>query len=102
MERLFEAIQASAHSALLALVRGDEQMAQSVIANRNAILALAAELQRQQSARFAGDDPNHLIKYRLQFEMLDRLRRIYSVAEHMAMLVLPRSVLASGRLLQAN
>jgi phosphate:Na+ symporter len=94
LERLFEAIQASAHSALLALVQGDERMAQSVIANRNAILVLAAELQRQQSVPFAEDDPNHLLKHRVQFEMLDKLRRIYSVAEHMAILVLPRSVLA--------
>jgi len=94
LERLFQTIQESAHSALLALVEGDERMAQTVVANRDAIVELTAEFHRQQSARLAQDDPNRLLKHRVQFEMLDRLRRIYNVAEHMAILVLPRSVLA--------
>jgi hypothetical protein len=57
-------------------------------------VGLTAELQRQQSARLAQDDPDRLLKHRVQFEMVDRLRRIYSVAEHMAISVLPRGVLA--------
>ena len=93
LERLFQTIQESAHSALLALVEGDERMAQTVVANRDAIVELTAEFHRQQSARLAQDDPNRLLKHRVQFEMLDRLRRIYNVAEHMAISVLPRSVL---------
>jgi phosphate:Na+ symporter len=93
LERLFQTIQESAHSALLALVEGDERMAQTVVANRDAIIELAAEFHRQQSARLAQDDPNRLLKHRVQFEMLDRLRRVYNVAEHMAISVLPRSVL---------
>jgi two-component system NtrC family sensor kinase len=44
--------------------------------------------------KLAQDDPNRLLKHRVQFEMIDKLRRIYSVAEHMAISVLPRSVLA--------
>jgi len=94
LERLFQTIQESAHSALLALVEGDERMAQTVVANRDAIVELTAAFHRQQSARLAQDDPNRLLKHRVQFEMLDRLRRIYNVAEHMAISVLPRSVLA--------
>ena len=46
-----------------------------------------------QAARLAGDDPDLLLKHRVQFEVLDKLRRIYSVAEHMAISVLPRSAL---------
>jgi phosphate:Na+ symporter len=93
LERLFQTIQESAHSALLALVEGDERMAQTVVANRDAIVELTAELHRLQSVRLALDDPDRLLKHRVQFDMLDKLRRIYNVAEHMAISVLPRSVL---------
>ncbi len=93
LERLFQTIQESAHSALRALVEDDERAAQAVVASREAILELTAELHRKQAARLAGDDPDRLLKHRVQLEMLDKLRRIYSVAEHMAISVLPRSVL---------
>jgi phosphate:Na+ symporter len=93
LEHLFQTIQKSAFSALLALVKGDERAAQAVVANRELVLELTSELHRQQSARLAQDDPNRLLKHRVQFEILDRLRRIYNVAEHMAISVLPRSVL---------
>jgi hypothetical protein len=72
----------------------DEQAALTVVAKRVAIQDIAADLQRHQAARLAQDDPNRLLKYREQFEFLDTLRRIYSVSEHMAISVLPRSVLA--------
>ena len=93
LERLFQTIQESAHCALLALVEGDERAAQTVVANRDEVLALTSELHRQQAARLAQDDPDRLLKHRVQLEILDKLRRIYSVAEHMAISVLPRSVL---------
>jgi phosphate:Na+ symporter len=93
LQRLFQTIQESAHSALRALVEDDERAARAVVASRGAILELTAELHRQQAARLAGDDPDRLLKHRVQFEVLDKLRRIYSVAEHMAISVLPRSAL---------
>ncbi|MEI2422371.1 hypothetical protein V6O07_18975, partial [Arthrospira platensis SPKY2] len=64
LERLFQTIQESAHSALLALVEGDERAAQTVVANRDAIVELTAAFHRQQSARLAQDDPNRLLKHR--------------------------------------
>ena len=70
LKRLFQTVQQSARAALQALVERDEQ-----------------------AARLAQDDPDRLLKHRVQFEMIDRLRRIYSVAEHMAISVLPRGVL---------
>jgi phosphate:Na+ symporter len=88
--RLFEATQASAHSGLKALVDRDQEAALFVAGQREAIVALTAELLRQQSARLALDDPDRLLKHRLQFELVDKLRRVYGVAEHMASLVLPR------------
>jgi len=93
LERLFQTIQASAQSALRALVEQDEQAAQTVVANRDPILKLTSEFHRQQAVRLAGNEPDRLLKLRVQLEILDRLRRLYSVAEHMAISVLPRSVL---------
>jgi phosphate:Na+ symporter len=94
LDRLLQTIQETAQSALRALVERDEQAAQTVVAKRVAILNLSADLQRLQAARLAQDDPNSLMKHRVQLEMLDKLRRIYSVSEHMAISVLPRSILA--------
>jgi phosphate:Na+ symporter len=96
LERLFQAVQESAHSALQALVSGDERAAQAVVARRDEILELTADLHRQQAARLAQDDPDRLLKHRVQLEMIDKLRRIYSVAEHMAISVLPRSALVGA------
>jgi phosphate:Na+ symporter len=76
------------------LVERDERAAQSVVGQRDTVLQFATELHRQQSARLPRDDPDRLLRHRVQFEMVDRLRRIYSVAEHMAISVLPRGVLA--------
>jgi phosphate:Na+ symporter len=93
LDRLLQTILEAAQSALRALVERDEQAAQSVVAKRIAILELSTDLQSQQAARLAQDDPNRLTKHRVQLEILDKLRRIYSVSEHMAISVLPRSVL---------
>jgi len=93
-DRLLQATVDAAQSALHAVVERDQQAAQTVVAARGAILALSADLQRQQALRLAEDDPNRLAKHRVQVEILDRLRRVYSVSEHMALSVLPRSVLA--------
>lgn len=93
LERLLRTIHAAAGSALRALVDGDERAAQSVLATRGAIVELTADLQRWQATRLSPDDPNRLVKHRLQLEVVDRLRRIHGLAEHMALSVLPRSVL---------
>ena len=76
------------------MVEGDERAAQTVVANRGAILELTSELLRLQSVRLRLDDPDRLLKHRVQLEMLDKLRRVYSVSEHMAIAVLPRGALA--------
>ncbi|MGD8410711.1 MAG: hypothetical protein PVF86_09080, partial [Desulfobacterales bacterium] len=52
------------------------------------------ELLMRQAARLAKDDPQRLLKHRLQVDLLDKMRRIYGMAERMAISVLPRAVLA--------
>lgn len=94
LEGLFQTVNEAAHSALRALVMEDERAAQAVVASRESIAELISELHRKQAERLAKDDPNRLLKHRVQLEIIDKLRRIYSVAEHMAISVLPRSALA--------
>ncbi|MFO1311841.1 MAG: Na/Pi cotransporter family protein [Burkholderiales bacterium] len=93
LHRLLQTVREAAQVALRALVERDQQAAQAVVAKRIEILDLSANLQRQQAARLAEDDPNRLAMLRVQLETMDKLRRIYSVSEHMAISVLPRSVL---------
>jgi phosphate:Na+ symporter len=91
--RLFSTILASAHSALRALVEQDEQAARAVVASRGEILEITSEFHRLQAVRLAGNEPDRLLKHRVQLEILERLRRLYGVAEHMAVSVLPRNVI---------
>lgn len=93
LQRLLQTMEQTAQSALRALVEGNEIAAQSVVAQRGAILDLTAQLQRLQASRLAQDGPQRLLEHRLQLEIVDRLRRIHGVAEDMALSVLPRSVL---------
>ena len=93
--QLFQKVQIAAHEALLALLNGDEKPAQGVLASRGAVLEMTTELNRLQSAKLAQDDPDRLLKHRVQFEILDKLRRIYSLAENMAIAALPRGALAA-------
>jgi phosphate:Na+ symporter len=95
LERLFETIREASQSALKALVDSDERAAQAVVACRDTVWNLSSELLRQQAARLAKDDPERLLKHRVQVDILDKLKRVYSVAEHMAISVLPRGVLAA-------
>jgi phosphate:Na+ symporter len=95
LQQLLQATQETAKSALRALVDRDERAAQSVVAQRGAMLDLTADLQRLQASRLAQDDPKRLVKHRLQLEIVDRLRRIHGLAEDMALSVLPRSVLVA-------
>jgi phosphate:Na+ symporter len=93
LDSLVQTVLEAAQSALHALVEQNQQAAQTVVAKRTAILELSADLQMLQAARLAQDDPNRLKKHRVQLELLDKLRRVYSTSEHMAISVLPRSVL---------
>lgn len=93
LHRLLQTVREAAQFAMRALVETDQQAAQVVVAKRIEILDLSAALQRQQAASLAQYDPNRLTMLRVQLEMVDKLRRIYGVSEHMAISVLPRSVL---------
>ena len=92
--QLYEATREAARAGLRAIVEKNERAAQDVVARRDEVWKLGNELLQQQAARLAQDDPQRLLKHRLQVDLLDKMRRIYGVAERMAISVLPRGVLA--------
>ena len=93
LQQLYGATRDAASAGLRAIVDRNERSAQEVVAKRSEIWKLGSELLQQQAARLGQDDPERLQKHRLQVDALDRMRRVYSVAEHMALTVLPRGVL---------
>ena len=94
LEQLYTETRDAARAGLRAIVDNDERSAQDVVARRNELFKLGNRLLQQQAERLALNDPQRLLKHRLQVDMLDRMQRIYGVAERMAISVLPRGVLA--------
>jgi Na+/phosphate symporter len=94
LEKHYEATREIARAGLRAIVDKDERAAQEVVSRREALWQLGRELFERQAARLAQDDPQRLLKHRVQVDLLDKMRRIYGVAERMAISVLPRGVLA--------
>jgi phosphate:Na+ symporter len=94
LEKHYKATRETARAGLRAIVEKDERAAQDVVANRDELWKLGNELLMRQAARLAKDDPQRLLKHRVQVDLLDKMRRIYGMAERMAISVLPRGVLA--------
>jgi phosphate:Na+ symporter len=92
--QLYAATREAARAGLRAIVNKDERAAQDVVARREELWRLGSKLLQQQAERLAQDDPQRLLKHRVQVDLLDKMRRIYSVAERMAISVLPRGALA--------
>ena len=92
LAKIYEATREAARAGLKAIVDKDERSAQDVVARRGEFWKLGNELLQQQAARLAQDDPERLLKHRVQVDLLDKMRRIYGVAERMAIAVLPRSI----------
>jgi phosphate:Na+ symporter len=94
LEKLYAATREAARAGLCAIVDKNERAAQDVVARHDELWTLGNKLLQQQAARLAKDDPQRLLKHRVQVDLLDKMRRIYGVAERMAVSVLPRGVLA--------
>jgi phosphate:Na+ symporter len=92
--QLSAATRKAASAGLQAIVEKNEQAAQEVVSRRDELWKLGNEMLQQQAARLAQDDPQRLLKHRLQVDLLDKMRRIYGIAERMAISILPRGVLA--------
>lgn len=81
-------------AAFRAVIDEDRRAAQDVLVQRDAFWRLGEQVLRRQAERLALDDPDRLLKHRLQTDVIDKLRRIYMLAEHLAIAVLPENVVA--------
>jgi len=94
LEKAFEAVRRAVDSAFVAMVDDDQRKAQDVLVNRDEFWRLSEQVMVRQAQRLALDDDNRLLKHRLQTDILDKMRRLYLLAEHLATRVLPVQVVA--------
>jgi phosphate:Na+ symporter len=90
-ERVEEAVADTIH----AIRESDENAAANVLGLKDEIRRLADEALAQQAERLAVRDTAHLATVRLEMELLDKLRRIYTLAKRVARDFVPGEV-ASG------
>ncbi len=94
LDQAYQTVCRAVDAALRAVVEEDQRAAQDVLVHRDEFWRLSEQVMRRQAARLALDDPNRLLKHRLQTDILDKLRRVYMLAEHLAATVLPDAVVA--------
>ncbi len=95
MQQAYLSVRGALESAFKAVVENDQRAAQDVLVRRDEFLRLSEQVMRGQAQRLALDDTDRLARHHLQTDLLDKLRRLYMLAEQLASRVLPRSVVAS-------
>lgn len=94
LDRTYRSTCDAVDAAFRAVMDENQRAAQDVLVQRESFWRLGEQVLRQQAQRLALDDPDRLLKHRLQTAVIDKLRRIYMLAEHLAVAVLPESVVA--------
>jgi phosphate:Na+ symporter len=93
-EKLYERVLASVENAVRAVADTDQNLARDVIAMKGEINGLIAEALRYQAERVAPTTPDLIAAFRMEDEVIDSLKRIYSHAKRLAKLLLPPVVAA--------
>ncbi len=94
LDQAYQAVCSGVDAAFRAIVEDDQRAAQDVLVHRDEFWRLSEQVLQRQAERLALDDPDRLLKHRLQTDILDKLRRVYMLAEHLASVVLPANVVA--------
>jgi phosphate:Na+ symporter len=79
-----------------AICENDETAAAGVMAQKDEIRRLADEALRHQSERIAVPEPEHLKLVQLEMELLEHLRRIYTLAKRVARDFVPKEVASNA------
>jgi phosphate:Na+ symporter len=79
-----------------AISQNDETAAAEVIALRDEIRRLSDATLQRQSERIAVKEPHHLALIQLEMELLEHLRRIYTLAKRVARDFVPEEVAVSA------
>lgn len=88
MVELFEAVSRAMHGALEALDSDDLKKAREVVEMKGLIDDLADETNERLGARLLADEPNRIILFRIQNEMVNQIKRLYYFAKKIAKTVL--------------
>lgn len=94
LDQAYQMVCGAVGGALRAIVEENQTAAQDVLAHRDEFWRLSEKVMRIQARRLTLEDSDRLLKHRLQTDILDKLRRIYMLAEHLATTALPDSVVA--------
>ena len=97
LQQAYESVCNALDASFKAAINEDQGAAQEVFVHREAFWRLSEQVLRRQAERLAMDDADRLLKHRLQTDILDKLRRVYMLAEHLAARVLPDAVVAKER-----
>jgi phosphate:Na+ symporter len=79
-----------------AICENDETAAAGVMAQKDDIRRLADDALRHQSMRIAVPEPQHLKLIQMEMELLEHLRRIYTLAKRVARDFVPREVASNA------
>ena len=95
LSNLAERVEEAVADTIRAIRESDENAAASVLGLKDEIRRLADEALTRQAERLAVREAAHLTTVRLEMELLDKLRRIYTLAKRVARDFVPEEV-ASG------
>ncbi len=92
LSTLHEEVYLALEASVRAIVDNDQRAAQEVIALRNAINQGVEAAFRRKSESLAASGLERLETLQMEFEVTDKLKRIYSLTKRIARLILPREV----------
>ena len=70
-----------------AIITNDHVMAKKIIGAKPTISQLSADAEKHLSRRFAADEPQRMVAFRLESEMIEYLKRLYYFAKRIAKIV---------------
>ncbi len=84
LKNLHSVIANATDEALLALMRGDQQSAQSIINMKQKINQLMESAAMHQSQRLVAKEPNRLAAYTIEMDIIEKLKRIFYFTKRIA------------------
>ncbi len=96
LSQLLETTSRSVDLAVRAFAEEDERAAQEVITAKAEIVRLVDVALKHQAARLADGSTDRLAHHRIEISLIDKFKRIHSLARHVARLSLPAPVLTEA------
>lgn len=94
MAELYGAITKAFGESLTAVQNNDQRAAQEVIGHKDEINRLVERALQHQAKRLVADEADRLTHHRVEMEVIDKLKRIYTLSKRIARRVLPAPVVA--------